>query len=42
MNSQMFERIASEKNMDTVHSIEFFVAMAIVISVVGFVFFAAA
>ncbi len=42
MNSHIFERIASEKNMDAVHSIEFFIAMGIVISVVGFVFFAAA
>jgi hypothetical protein len=41
MNSHILEHIASEKNMDVVRSVEFFIAMAVVISVVGFVCLAA-
>ncbi len=41
MNSHILEHIASEKNMDVMLSVEFFIAMAAVISVVGLIFFAA-
>lgn len=41
MNSQILERIANEKIMDVMRSIEFFIAAVVVISVVGFIFLAA-
>ena len=41
MNSNIFERIANEKIMDILRSVEFFVAAVVVVSVVGFVFLAA-
>jgi len=41
MNSPLLERITSEKNMDVLRSIEFFIAMAVAVSVVGFIFLAA-
>jgi hypothetical protein len=41
MNSHILERIASEKNMNVVRSVEFFIAMAVVISALGLLFFAA-
>jgi hypothetical protein len=41
MNLHILEHIASEKNMDVMRSIEFFIAMAVVTCVVGFVFLAA-
>ena len=42
MNSHILERIASEKNLDLMRSVEFFIAMAIGISIVGLVFIAVA
>ena len=41
MSSHILERIASEKSMDVMRSIEFFIATVVVISVIGFVFLAA-
>ncbi len=41
MNSHISESIANEKNMDMLHSIEFFAAMVVVISMVALAFFAA-
>ena len=41
MNSHIFEYITSEESKDAIHSAELFIAMAVVISVVGLVFFAA-
>jgi hypothetical protein len=41
MNSHIFEHIVSEESKDAIHSAEFFIAMAVIISVVGLVFFAA-
>jgi hypothetical protein len=41
MNSHILERIAKDKNMDVVRSIELFVGMTLVISLIGFVFLAA-
>ena len=41
MNSPILERIAGEKNADVMHSIELFIGMAAVISVVGLLFLAA-
>lgn len=41
MNPHIFEYITSEESKDAIHSAELFIAMAVVISVVGLVFFAA-
>ena len=41
MNSHIFESIASEESKDAIHSAELFIAMTVVISLVGLVFFAA-
>lgn len=41
MNSHIFEHIVSEENKDAIHSAGLFIAMAVIISVVGLVFFAA-
>jgi hypothetical protein len=40
MNSHILERIASEKTMDVMRSVELFMAIVVVICVVGFVFMA--
>ncbi len=40
MNSHIFERILSEESKDAIHSAELFIAMAVIISVVGITFFA--
>lgn len=42
MNSHILERIASEKNLDLMRSVELFIAMSIAISIVGLVFIAVA
>ena len=41
MNSHIFESIASEESKDAIHSAELFIAMTVIISLVGIVFFAA-
>jgi hypothetical protein len=41
MNSRILERIASEKNRDFFRSVEFFIALVVAISVLGFIFLAA-
>jgi hypothetical protein len=40
MNSHLMERIASENNLSILHSIEFFIAMSVVLCVSGLLFFA--
>jgi hypothetical protein len=40
MNSHIFEHIVSEDSKDAILSIEFFIAMAVAISLVGLMFFA--
>jgi len=42
MNSHIFEHIFSEESKDAIYSAELFVAMAVIISLVGLVFFAVA
>jgi len=42
MNSHILERIASEKIIDVMRSVELFIAMAVVICTVGLVFIAVA
>lgn len=42
MNSHILERIVSEKNQDLMRSVEVFIAMAVVICVVGLAFIAVA
>lgn len=41
MNSHIFEHIASEKNIDVMHSVEFFIAAIVFVGVVGFICLAA-
>ena len=41
MNSHIFEHIASEKNIDLMHSVEFFIAAIVFVGVVGFICLAA-
>jgi hypothetical protein len=40
MNSHIFDLITSEKSKDVFRSLDFFVEMAVIISVVGLAFFA--
>jgi hypothetical protein len=42
MNSHLLERMASEKNLDMMRSVEFFIAMCIFFCVVGLAFIAVA
>ncbi len=42
MNSHILERIVSEKNVDMMRSVEVFIALFIVICVVGLTFIAVA
>jgi hypothetical protein len=41
MNPHIFEHIPSEESIDAIHSAELFIAMAVIISLVGLLFFAA-
>jgi len=41
MNSHIFDHISNEKTMEVMRSIEFFILVAVVVSVVGFVCLAA-
>ena len=41
MNSHLTEHVTGENSMDVLHSVEFFIAAAVAISVLGLLFFAA-
>lgn len=41
MNSHISEHIASERNIDVMHSVEFFIAAIVFVSAVGFICLAA-
>lgn len=42
MNSHILEHIAGEKTLDVLHSVELFIALAVIICTLGLVFIAVA